>query len=198
MESEPEIVYELVPEVVPEIVPETVVEPEVEPVVEPVVVPEPVVEPVVVPEPVVEPVVVPEPLVEPVVVPEPLVEPVVVPEPVVEPVVVPETVDETNLLTNVAIAVKSDPIVLATIVNILPDSLPILTANSPTLQFTAVVLPLNTTNKTVTWSSSDTTVATINSTTGLATRVALGSAIIRATTTDGSNKVISVKLRVKK
>ena len=50
----------------------------------------------------------------------------------------------------------------------------------------AIVLPDNTTDKTVTWKSSDNTVATVDSN-GLVTAVAIGKAIITATTTDGSN-----------
>ena len=143
------------------------------------------------------------PEVVPEIVPETVVEPEVVPETVVvhevvaEPVVVAETVDESNLSANIAIAVKSAPIILATRVNVSPSSPPTLTIQAPTLQFTAVVLPSTTTNKTVTWSSSNTSVATINSSTGLATRVGYGSTIIRATTTDGSNKASAISLRVR-
>ena len=55
-----------------------------------------------------------------------------------------------------------------------------------TLQLTATVLPTNAANKTVTWTSSNTSVATVSSS-GLVTAKSFGSAIITATTTDGTN-----------
>ena len=64
-----------------------------------------------------------------------------------------------------------------------------------TLQLTATVLPTNATNRTVTWKSSDEAVATVDST-GLVTAVALGSATITATTTDGSNLNASCNVTV--
>ena len=54
-----------------------------------------------------------------------------------------------------------------------------------TQQLTATVLPANATNKSVTWSSSNTAVATV-STSGLVTAVAVGSATITVTTMDGN------------
>jgi len=56
---------------------------------------------------------------------------------------------------------------------------------SQTQQITATVAPTNAANKAVTWSSSNTAVATVNST-GLVTAVAVGSATITVTTSDGS------------
>lgn len=53
-----------------------------------------------------------------------------------------------------------------------------------TLQLTATVLPATAANRNVTWSSSDTNVATVNSS-GLVTRVGHGRAVITATTVDG-------------
>lgn len=53
-----------------------------------------------------------------------------------------------------------------------------------TTQLTATVLPANATNKSVTWSSSNTDVATVNSS-GVVTAVAEGSAIITVTTVVG-------------
>ena len=55
-----------------------------------------------------------------------------------------------------------------------------------TLQLTAAVTPSNTTNKNVTWTSSNTNIATVNSN-GLVTAKAVGTASITATTADGSN-----------
>ncbi|OHX64655.1 Ig-like domain-containing protein [Flammeovirga pacifica] len=54
-----------------------------------------------------------------------------------------------------------------------------------TVQLTANILPSNATYKTVTWSSSNTAVATVNSSTGLVTAVSNGNASITATTEDG-------------
>ncbi len=53
-----------------------------------------------------------------------------------------------------------------------------------TLQLTATVLPANATNKSVTWSTSNASVATV-STTGLVTGIDPGTAIITVTTNDG-------------
>ena len=53
-----------------------------------------------------------------------------------------------------------------------------------TIQLTATVLPANATNKSVTWTSMNTSVATVNSN-GLVTGVSAGYAEIRATTVDG-------------
>jgi len=56
-----------------------------------------------------------------------------------------------------------------------------------TFTLTANVLPTETTNKSVTWSSSDTSVATVSSA-GVVTGLKVGSAVITATTVDGSYK----------
>ncbi|MCX5775749.1 MAG: Ig-like domain-containing protein [Firmicutes bacterium] len=61
------------------------------------------------------------------------------------------------------------------------------TGNTETL--TATVLPANATNKVVTWASSATGVATVNSSTGLITAVSVGTTNITATATDGSGIV---------
>lgn len=53
-----------------------------------------------------------------------------------------------------------------------------------TTQLTATVLPFNATDKGVTWSSSDSSVVTVDNT-GLVTAVSLGNAIITATTANG-------------
>ena len=55
-----------------------------------------------------------------------------------------------------------------------------------TLQLTATVLPNDATNKTLTWTTSNPNVATVNSE-GVVTAVGAGSATITAKTTDGSN-----------
>lgn len=63
-----------------------------------------------------------------------------------------------------------------------------------TSQLTASVLPANATNQNVTWSSSNSAVATVNST-GLLTAVAVGSATITVTTQDG-NRMASCAVTV--
>lgn len=55
-----------------------------------------------------------------------------------------------------------------------------------TAQLAYTITPSDATNKTVTWSSSNPSVATINATTGVITPVAAGGAEITATTADGS------------
>jgi len=56
---------------------------------------------------------------------------------------------------------------------------------SGTLQLSAIVLPSDATDKSVTWSSSDTSVAIVDSS-GLVTAIGVGSTTITATTNDGS------------
>ena len=59
----------------------------------------------------------------------------------------------------------------------------------------ATILPENATNKSVTWTSSNTSVATIDAN-GKVTAVAVGEATIKATTADGSNKSATCKVTV--
>lgn len=63
-----------------------------------------------------------------------------------------------------------------------------------TVQLTATVAPSNASNKTVSWSSSNTTIATV-STSGLVTGKAAGSAVITVTTQDG-NKTATATISV--
>lgn len=60
----------------------------------------------------------------------------------------------------------------------------------------AVIIPSNATNKSVTWSSSDTTVAQIDSETGVISAKRKGTATIRAAASDGSGVVGSAQLTV--
>lgn len=64
-----------------------------------------------------------------------------------------------------------------------------------TSQLTATVLPSNATNKSVTWKSSNTSVATVSST-GLVTAVSKGNASVTATTADGTNLSASCQVTV--
>jgi glucuronoarabinoxylan endo-1,4-beta-xylanase len=67
-----------------------------------------------------------------------------------------------------------------------------------TIQLTATISPATATNKNITWTSGNTAVATVSST-GLVTGVAAGSAVITATTEDGSftaSSTITVEIPV--
>ena len=87
-----------------------------------------------------------------------------------------------------------DDIILVTGVSI--DGLDQVTEGH-TIMLTATVTPANATNKVVSWSSSDESIATINSD-GLLTAVAPGTVTITATTTDGSNKHAIKTITVKR
>ncbi|QPA54973.1 S-layer homology domain-containing protein [Lysinibacillus sphaericus] len=63
-----------------------------------------------------------------------------------------------------------------------------ITDKDGTLQLTATVAPATATNKTVTWSVNDTTIATIDPTTGILTAKANGTVTVTATAADGSTK----------
>ena len=73
--------------------------------------------------------------------------------------------------------------VLATDILLSQSQMTLLVGNSS--QLVATVLPISTTNKTVTWTSSSPTVASVND--GTVTAIGVGTATITATTTDGSN-----------
>ncbi len=90
-----------------------------------------------------------------------------------------KTADGNKTATS-AITVSAIPV---SSVAVSPTSASLYTGNAQ--QLTATVSPTNATNKNVTWSSSNTSVATVNSS-GLVTAVAAGTATITATTQDGS------------
>ncbi len=71
-----------------------------------------------------------------------------------------------------------------TAISLTPENATI-TGVGNTQQLTATISPNNATNQSITWTSSDTNVATVNSS-GLVAAVATGSATITATTADGS------------
>ena len=64
-----------------------------------------------------------------------------------------------------------------------------------TLQLTATVMPEDAGDKSVAWSSGNSKVATVDGS-GLVTAVAAGTAIIRATTNDGSNLTAECQVTV--
>jgi uncharacterized protein YjdB len=80
------------------------------------------------------------------------------------------------------------PTVAVTGVSVSPTSVSM--AAGATQQLAATVAPSNATNKTVSWSSGNTSVATVNSS-GLVTAVAAGSATITVTTQDGNKTATS-------
>ena len=85
--------------------------------------------------------------------------------------------------TVTGITVTAAAPVLVTDITITPD--PASVAVGSTVQLTATVMPVNATNKNITWSSSDDAIATVSAT-GLVTGVSEGSATITATAADGS------------
>jgi O-glycosyl hydrolase len=84
-------------------------------------------------------------------------------------------------------------VIAATGVSVSPTSASIFTTQ--TQQLTATVLPANASNKSVTWTSSNTTIATVNAT-GLVTGVAKGTATITARTVSG-NFTASTSMTIK-
>ncbi|MBR6846282.1 MAG: Ig domain-containing protein [Bacteroidaceae bacterium] len=70
-----------------------------------------------------------------------------------------------------------------------------LTSRGQTLQLTATVTPDNATDKSVIWSSSNPSVATVDAN-GLVTAVSSGRTTITATTADGSNKTATCAVTV--
>ena len=99
-----------------------------------------------------------------------------------------KTVDGNKTATS-AITVATIPV---SSVAVSPTSASLYAGN--TQQLSATISPANATNKNVTWSSSNTAIATVNSA-GLVTAVAAGTATITATTQDG-NKTASATITV--
>jgi len=68
-------------------------------------------------------------------------------------------------------------------------------SNGTTQQINITVLPANATNKTILWTSSNNTIATVSST-GLITSRKNGSCTITAKTTDGTNKIVNISVNI--
>ena len=103
------------------------------------------------------------------------------------------TTDGSNLSANCVITVNKQ-IILARYIALNKASAELTVGE--TLQLTATILPSNTTDKTITWSTSNATVATVDGN-GLVTTIGPGSATITATTADGSNLSANCQLTVK-
>ena len=88
---------------------------------------------------------------------------------------------------NVTVTENTD-IVKPTSITLDNTNLTVLQRNSETL--TATVLPANATNKTVTWSSSDSNIASVSG--GVVTGVSAGTAVITATTSNGLSATCNV------
>ena len=98
-------------------------------------------------------------------------------------VITAKTADGTNLTAECNVTVNIP--VPATGISLNQTSLT-LTMPGQTETLTATVTPSNATNKSVTWTSSNTEVATVSST-GVVAAVASGTAVVTATTADGTN-----------
>lgn len=93
------------------------------------------------------------------------------------------TVDGSELTASCTVTVEPS-VVLATSIALNQTSAEV--TESETLQLTATVLPEDATDKSVTWSTSDEAVATVDQN-GLVTALAMGTATITAMTNDGSD-----------
>ena len=107
-----------------------------------------------------------------------------------EAVITATTADGSNLSATCKVTVVST---LAT--SIALDKSEVSLEATQTTTLVATVLPETASNKTVTWTSSNEAVATVD-TNGLVTAIALGEATITATTTDGSDLSASCKVTV--
>lgn len=105
-------------------------------------------------------------------------------------VIVATTTDGSNLTATCIVTVK--PCVAT---GITLDQTELTLAKTETTTLTAIVQPDNTTNKAVTWKSSNNNIVTVDAT-GKVTAVAQGAATITATTADGSNLSASCQVTV--
>lgn len=95
-----------------------------------------------------------------------------------------QATDGSNVYNTISVSVSANPIII-TGLSLIPNSRTL--APGATSQLSAAIVPSNASNKTLTWLSSNTSIATVNSS-GLVTAVAVGTANISATSTDGSNR----------
>lgn len=102
------------------------------------------------------------------------------------------TADGSNLSASCTVTIEPN-IVLATSIELDLDNAEM--TEGSTTQLTATVLPEDATDKSVAWSTNDETVATVDDS-GLVTAVAPGTAIITATTNDGSDLSASCTVTV--
>lgn len=100
----------------------------------------------------------------------------------------------TNLSERIAELEKHHEPVLVTGISLSQTSAT-LTGKNATLTLTPTITPTDATNKSVTWTSSSASVATVNG--GVITPLKAGKTTITATTTDGSNKSASCNVEVK-
>jgi len=92
-------------------------------------------------------------------------------------------------LSEIKLFWSAQPVIAVTGISVSPAMTTLNLKN--TEQLTATILPANASNKTVTWTSGNTSVATVNSS-GLVTALAAGTAFITATTQDGAKTATSV------
>jgi uncharacterized protein YjdB len=102
------------------------------------------------------------------------------------------SIDGSNISATATVTVTT-PNVSVSGITLNPTTLSLV--QTQTSQITATVAPSNATNKTLSWISSNTGVATVSSS-GLVTAVSAGSATITASSTDGSNKTATTAVTV--
>jgi uncharacterized protein YjdB len=103
-----------------------------------------------------------------------------------------QATDGSNVYNTVSVSVSANPIIISSL-SLIPRSTTLVPG--ATVRLSAAIVPSNATNKTLTWSSSHTSIATVNSL-GLITAVAVGTATISAVSTDGTNRTATCSITV--